>query len=1128
MNAAILVIRKEKLGDGGIWFPLSSNKKTRNLYAAAASATAARESKSNHEGNDEAVAPFYLWDLVGISSEDFKRAYTSKPAAQLTKHHGASLTLRELSTADFVTVCSEDGKSPSATPDYPNIAVTGKDMKSLAAKVKTSLRSVHGSADMHADTDKSVKKRPAGGDGNDDGSRKKPRDSNYSEKDMQVKSFIDHRRNSNMPPTEMEQAYASVILQKMMKSNGTVTLSDGAGGVNEYALKRKAPEDGLPWSVGEAIGESAIQKRRKLFRMEMFSFCKGNLSEVASILNVSTLFQNFRMSKGIRGKPDLERILDNKMKNSTDTSTAVVDKAIVDNIKSFLELEVHGKNGDGDIGGSRPAGTQHYLNGLVCALSSQISSAQSAISSRLGLSQHSSEKGRNDRSEIEKCKGKELHKYCKPVERAERGDKYDDIAHQTIHGYCHDIRITAPDSNVGIKETKTVVLPSGAPAQHSPRIWLEKGDSKFQYQQFLKSEHYAKFQHRVITEKAAYYSNEKKPTICYESFCSKVCACVGDPTEMSCVDMTRDTLQLSLEGMEGYVLKNEDKLKDLLSNCNCADCQSSKNAWTDIFARREENSVNYLMKKTLCPREEQPSLTLDCDKHVFKVYKRECSHLECNNCGPAQRLQWNCPIFVDSDDSVEYWEWEKCETSGGEQNQMVRKTAKVKELMSSLREKIEDGIKHEFDKTWLNRTRHIDIKTFPKKTMAICTDFSAMLSLRPNRTKCAHVDRHAVLAIFYIITNPRDVQLGDGTTVRVTDCDVWHIFGNAENKDTKNDHVFHNACLEHIIKYYIEEKDLDVDTIRIWTDNCTGQYKCRQNFYRLSKIPLTENSIKIAEHCFAQVYSFKGPWDAAGKVIKWFIRRLERMEKARVEDAFQCYEHSTIYFSENLPSGNDWKKLEQELSNKLKDKSMYEAVERIAGHATDDEEEYNRLIGQGYKHIILTRRSEAEDTTVYDGSNDCHYFKGDGVVNENGIHLEMRSKPCRCNECRSDDGVCTYQTIRGEPKDFYRKEKAEMAAEKEQKKKDTAMAHVQQIEVVLANNSLLPLSGLTDAILKSLVFTMGIEVIRRDGQTNDQGKPLGPLKSDRLHFLGEANLTNESVQTKIDEIRAQFCENNAE
>ena len=171
---------------------------------------------------------------------------------------------------------------------------------------------------------------------------------------------------------------------------------------------------------------------------------------------------------------------------------------------------------------------------------------------------------------------------------------------------------------------------------------------------------------------------------------------------------------------------------------------------------------------------------------------------------------------------------------------------------------------------------------------------------------------------------------------------------------------------------------------------------------------------------------------------------------------------------------------------------------------------------------------KAKDTTVYDGSSECHYFKGDGVEDERGLHLEMRSKPCRCNECRSTNAICTYQNIQGTPKDFYRKDKAEVEAEREQKKKEDALAKIQQVEGVLANNSLHPLSSLTDAILKSLVFVMNIEVNRRDGQTNDKDKILPPLKADRVHYLGQAGLTNESVEARIDELRNELGEANAE
>ena len=186
------------------------------------------------------------------------------------------------------------------------------------------------------------------------------------------------------------------------------------------------------------------------------------------------------------------------------------------------------------------------------------------------------------------------------------------------------------------------------------------------------------------------------------------------------------------------------------------------------------------------------------------------------------------------------------------------------------------------------------------------------------------------------------------------------------------------------------------------------------------------------------------------------------------------------------------------------------------------------MIVEGHKHIILTRRNEAKDTTVYDGSSDCHYFKGSGDQDERGLHLEMHSKPCRCNECRSPNAICTYQDIRGTPKDFYRKDKAEVEAEREQKKKEDALAKIQQVESVLANNSLNPLSSLGDAKLKSLVFVMNVEVKRRDGQTNDKDKSLPPLKADRVWYLGQAGLTNESVQARIDELRIELGEANVE
>jgi len=138
-------IRSENMVGDVVWFPLTDNKKTRNAY----------KYGSINEGNDaeadstdDATAdPF--WDLIRVSGDDFTRAYTSRPAHRLTKHHGSSLLVRELGGAMFVAITSDDsGKDESATPQFFNIAVASEDMKDIAKKILTSLRSVQGTADM--------------------------------------------------------------------------------------------------------------------------------------------------------------------------------------------------------------------------------------------------------------------------------------------------------------------------------------------------------------------------------------------------------------------------------------------------------------------------------------------------------------------------------------------------------------------------------------------------------------------------------------------------------------------------------------------------------------------------------------------------------------------------------------------------------------------------------------------------------------------------------------------------------------------------------------------------------------------------------------------------------------------
>jgi hypothetical protein len=64
---------------------------------------------------------------------------------------------------------------------------------------------------------------------------------------------------------------------------------------------------------------------------------------------------------------------------------------------------------------------------------------------------------------------------------------------------------------------------------------------------------------------------------------------------------------------------------------------------------------------------------------------------------------------------------------------------------------------------------------------------------------------------------------------------------------------------------------------KVWTDNCTGQYKCNQFFLQIATFPENVSGVLIL-HQFAQKYNFKGVWDAAGKVVKNYMRNSELTE----------------------------------------------------------------------------------------------------------------------------------------------------------------------------------------------------------------------------------------------------------
>ena len=447
----------------------------------------------------------------------------------------------------------------------------------------------------------------------------------------------------------------------------------------------------------------------------------------------------------------------------------------------------------------------------------------------------------------------------------------------------------------------------------------------------------------------------------------------------------------------------------------------------------------------------------------------------------------------------------------------------VSELIQKLKGALKAYISHSIEKEWLNRTRKLGVKNIPRDMIDVYTDFSAQMDLEPNKKDNCHVNTHATLAVYYVITNQRLVELKSGDLIEYVNTEVWYAIGGTQEKGKKNDVVFHKAVLDHILRHYTS-KDPLLKKVRVWTDNCAGQYKCRQNFFYVSKLPYVHENIEEAEHCFAQVYGFKGPWDAAGKVVKSKIRNLEREQKNRVPDAFTVYKLISNYFDEKLPNGLNWENLVKEGSEALRKKTEFTAVKRMACFVTDDEDEFDKLKLEGYDNIIFTNRSESgryEDTTVYDGTSKIHHVFTGAVQNrkqipERGYKLCLRKYPCFCSKCRNnEESACHYKHITGEVERFNKFSKDDFKNMKK-KAQEIQYANITKKAKTIAERytkESFEKEASMDEIKVVLKF-IGVKATRI--LTNEEkmsGKTLQPRKADKLRAIDWPTLL-EKIKTK--------------
>ena len=200
-----------------------------------------------------------------------------------------------------------------------------------------------------------------------------------------------------------------------------------------------------------------------------------------------------------------------------------------------------------------------------------------------------------------------------------------------------------------------------------------------------------------------------------------------------------------------------------------------------------------------------------------------------------------CPILSQCETEIDVLEWVYAKRQGtkkGKQNTQLEighSRQPVKDILLKMAAKLEVARLHQAHYEWRDTMRKIDLTmSDPNKHRIFCTDFGATLDLMGAEKDNSSVNNHAIVDIFFVAHSWRHVPFkkpnGEGPVICdrtiVNDCDKWIFFGDTYSKGKKNDHVFHNAYLTHIIKYYDRIRATDnkapIPVNVVWTDNCPG------------------------------------------------------------------------------------------------------------------------------------------------------------------------------------------------------------------------------------------------------------------------------------------------------------------
>lgn len=538
----------------------------------------------------------------------------------------------------------------------------------------------------------------------------------------------------------------------------------------------------------------------------------------------------------------------------------------------------------------------------------------------------------NIRNTLEAGKENPFENIITNTNRKKRWDNFDEEMKKAVYAFCHDPDHVRPDNYC--RYTYACEDASGKKCHHQRHNWMINGNLFQQYDIFMQSIYFSslldqlqkKNHQRNITEE---YVTKKMSFRKFRSFKSNCvreetrASCV-DPIEARCYDSAR-ALQLAFRGFlstkprlqriylqehndidtydpfindyssdvdqqedgsdeedvsttvggtdssaaVGQELEHITSANDLLDkfkDCTCIACLTG-HGWLDIFGSMKGSRPHREMVDiVLCPQIVYPDISIEGER-PFTLHKWNCAHHECQECGIDKCLPFDCPV-INSEYKIKIWVWSK---STGDNECTSKTVMAIKDVFKELRDSLYAFTSHSISLQLFNRMRYMNLRFLGFNRVQICTDFSSQIDLEPIRKLSCHVNKHGSLGVFCVFFNTS--ELIDGEEVKYLACHEWFILGGCNDKGKQNDWVFHNAAVDYIIGHYSKTHP-QLQICDVWTDNCPGQYKCRQNFFQLAKKTTKHQHLQEYNHNFAKQHGFKNKCDTISHWLKAGKERL--------------------------------------------------------------------------------------------------------------------------------------------------------------------------------------------------------------------------------------------------------------